>query len=290
MLKKRIIATLIIREGVVVQSIGFNKYLPVGKPQIAVEFLNNWGIDEIVLLDISATKSNLRPDFDLVKKIAKKCFVPLAVGGGIKTVNDVRLLTQSGADKVVLNSVCIQNVSIINEIAASFGNQCIIASVDLKMDSNNIIGVYDYISKSIMELPPIEYMKLLEKNGVGEILLNFVDRDGQYNGFDIEAINSLKDCVSIPIIVQGGAKDYCSFVDLFKNTNIDAAAASNFYHFSEHSVIITKAQLKQLFDSIRVETFSTYIQNKLDTRSRLSKKMDFELENLLYIKVEKEII
>ena len=121
MLKKRIIATLVVKHGIVVQSIGFHKYLPVGKPEIAVDFLNQWGIDEIILIDISATRDQRAPDFKMISRAAKKCFVPLTVGGGITTIDDVNFLMHNGADKVSLNQVVFHNRALINQVAGIFG-------------------------------------------------------------------------------------------------------------------------------------------------------------------------
>ena len=137
MLKKRIIATLIVKNGIVVQSIGFGKYLPVGKPQIAIEFLNQWGIDEIVYLDISATKNNIGPDYKAIRESAKMCQVPLTVGGGITNVNQMRELMHCGADKISLNNAVLNDLNLISSAAKVFGNQCIVASVDVKKIENS---------------------------------------------------------------------------------------------------------------------------------------------------------
>ncbi|MEY5049350.1 MAG: hypothetical protein RLZZ175_2709 [Bacteroidota bacterium] len=289
MLKKRIIATLVIKNGIVVQSIGFKKYLPVGKPDIAVEFLNDWGIDEIAIIDIDATKKGLKPDYKLIEKVSKKCFVPLSVGGGIQTLDDVRALTQSGADKVIINNLCFKSPDKITEFALAFGNQCIIASVDLKREQNEI-KIFDYTLNKTIDYNVIDYLKNLEHYGAGEILLNFVDRDGLYKGFDIDVINQLTNQVSIPIIVQGGAKNVNSFIDLFEKTSIEAAAAANFFHFSEHSVTFTKSILSNKLSSIRTETNFGYSDFKTDSNLRILKKDDDVLEKMLYVKIEPEII
>ena len=290
MLKKRIIATLVIKDGIVVQSVGFNKYLPIGKPEIAIEFLNQWGIDEITLIDISATLENRGPDINLIKKVSEKCFVPLTVGGGIKTVEDVRNLTQSGADKVLINSVLFSNSQVVPEMTASFGNQCIIASIDFKKNALGENCVYNYLDKVITDIDPLSFALEVENLGVGELLINSVDKDGSYLGFDIDQINKISNKLTIPIIALGGAKNATSFVELFTRTNIDSGAAGNFFHFTEHSVITTKAQLMKMKGEIRLETFTDYNENVFDLNGRILKKSDSDLEQMLFVKIEKEVI
>ena len=289
MLKKRVIAVLTIKNNIVVQSIGFNKYLPVGKPEIAVEFLNNWGIDEIAFNDISATSQKQKPNFNLVSKVSKKCFVPLSVGGGITSAEDVRLLTKSGADKVIVNQLLLTAPSTVKEMCRQFGNQCIIGSVDIKKEGNNF-RPYNYLTKEFIKDDIFEWLKKTEDLGVGELLLNFVDRDGAYSGFEVDLLNQIEKEIGIPIIALGGAKNAQSFIDLFEKTNVDAAAAGNFFHFTEHSVNTTKSQINKNKPEVRAEVHADYNGNPFDNNGRLLKKTDEALENMLFIKIEKEII
>src|SRR5437899_2670548 len=136
MLKKRIIGCLVVKNGIVVQSIGFNKYLPVGKPTIAVEYLNRWGIDEIVLVDISATKNKQQPNYKMYKELSAKCYVPLAIGGGITHIGQVTELMHCGADKVIINKTALEIPDFISQTARVFGNQCVIIAIDVFRDSN----------------------------------------------------------------------------------------------------------------------------------------------------------
>lgn len=289
MLKRRVIAVLTVKDDIVVQSIGFRKYLPIGKPEIAVEFLNKWGIDEIAYNDISATSKGKRPNFELIKKVAKKCFVPLAVGGGISSLDDVRKLTQSGADKVIVNNLLLQNPSAVKSIAENFGNQCLIASLDIKKDVHTY-KPYHYLTRKYLPYTLQEWIRKIEDMGAGELLVNSIDKDGSYQGFEIEALKVIQQLTSIPIIALGGAKNAQSFIELFEKTQVDAGAAGNFFHFTEHSVNICKAQINRVQPWVRMETDANYRENPIDTNGRLLKKEDDILEHLLFVKIEKEII
>jgi len=287
-LKKRIIATLVVKDGIVVQSIGFKKYLPVGKPNIAVEYLNQWGIDEIILLDISASSAGRKPLYDMVKRAALKCFVPLTLGGGITKIDHIKELMHCGSDKISINQTALKNPKFITEAANVFGSQCIVVSIDSIKDGAKY-KVYDHLQKRTLKITPAELAKISENAGAGEILINSVDRDGSYLGYDIDLINSVCEQTSIPVIVCGGAKNATDFLEVFNKTNTSAAAAGNFFHFTEHSVNITKANIIKQAD-VRFETFTNYLDNKFDKTFRLLKKNDTTLEEMLFVRIEKEVI
>jgi len=289
MLKKRIIAVLPIFNGIVVQSIGFKKYLPVGKAEIAIEFLNSWGIDEIVVVDISARKNNLTIQPVFVKMIAQKCFVPLAVGGGINNLNDVDGLIRSGADKVIVNNSVLFNTQLITEIAKNYGDQCVVASVDVIREKYTC-HVFDYLNHKIYYKNLDEVVKIATEAGAGELLINAVHRDGSYLGYDIELYNKICNIVTVPVLACGGAKNADSMADLLNNTKVSAACAGNFFHFFEHSVNISKSILSKNSDQIRVDMAVNYKESDVDMYGRLNKKSDITLDNLLYLKIEKEII
>ncbi len=294
MLKKRIIAVLTIKDDIVVQSIGFNKYWPIGKPEIAVEFLNQWGIDEIAFNDISATLQGKKTNIELLKRVSKKCFVPLSVGGGIKTLEDAHNIIQNGGDKLIVNNLLLTSPKTVIEVAKEFGNQCVIGSIDIKIDTQNHNQVkyrpYNYLDKTFLDIDLIDWAKKVVDLGVGELLINSVDKDGSYQGFEIEPLQQLEKAINIPIIALGGAKNAQNFIELFQKTNIDAAAAGNFFHFTEHSVNIAKMQINQAKNCVRLETHANYQENNLDKNGRLNKKEDSILEHLLFVKIEKEII
>lgn len=288
MLKKRIAASLIVKDGIVVQSIGFKKFLPLGKPAIAIEFLNQWGIDEIILLDISATKNNLEPDYKMIKNAALKSHVPLTVGGGINNVDQMKELMHSGADKIALNYAALTNRDLISKAAHIFGDQCVVVSIDA-LNDNGKYKVFDYINKKRLDLSVDKIAAEFQSLGAGEILINSVDRDGSYLGYDIDLINSVCNVVTVPVICCGGAKNAKDFIKVFEETNVSAASAANFFHFTEHSVNVTKSIIKKELD-IRLETFADYKDSCYDVNIRLDKKSDEVLENMLFIRIEKEII
>jgi cyclase len=288
MLKKRIAAVIIVKDNIVVQSINFKKYLPVGKPAIALEFLNSWGIDEIILLDISASSGNRPPDFAMVGEASKRSYVPLTVGGGITNIDNIKDLMHAGVDKISLNQSALKDTSLISKAANIFGNQCVVVSIDA-IKVNGKYRVYDHMKKIPTELDPQTFAKLVCSEGAGEILINSVDRDGSYLGYDLALINSVCEVVSVPVICCGGAKNAKDFVTVFENTNVSAAAAANFFHFSEHSVNISKAFIKKSMD-VRLETNADYHDAMLSEDLRLVKKDDSILEKMLYLRIEKEII
>jgi cyclase len=288
MLKKRIAATVVVRDGIVVQSIGFKKYLPVGKPDIAIEFLNQWGVDEIILIDISATKSNAGPQFDVIRKASQKAFVPLTVGGGISNIKQMRELMNCGADKISINNAALHNKELISEAAHIFGNQCVVVSIDaIKIDDK--YKLYDHVSQKHLDIEVASFAKEAERLGAGEILINSVDRDGSYMGFDIKLMNEICAAVSIPVIAAGGAKNANDFIEVFSKTKVSAASAANFFNFLEHSVNITKSKINNEIN-IRLETFADYKDAEFDTNIRLKKKSDNVLESMLYVKIKKEVI
>ena len=277
-----------VKDGIVVQSIGFKKYLPVGKPNIAIEYLNQWGIDEIILLDISASRAGRKPLYEMVKQASLKCYVPLTVGGGITKIAHIKELMHCGSDKISINQTALNNPKFITEAANVFGCQCVVVSIDSMKDGANY-KVYDHLQKRTLKMTPAELAKISENAGAGEILINSVDRDGSYLGYDIDLINSVCEHTSIPVIVCGGAKNASDFLEVFNKTNTSAAAAGNFFHFTEHSVNITKANVIKQAD-IRLETFTNYQDNKFDKTFRLLKKNDITLEEMLFVRIEKEVI
>ena len=292
MLKRRIIAALILKDGLVVQSIGFKKYLPIGKPAIAVEFLNYWGIDEIAVIDISATQNNREPNYKLIEEISNKCYVPLSVGGGINKTDHVKKLLNAGADKIIVNHSFLKNPNLVAEIAQIYGSQCVIVSIDILKTQNGCYRVYDYTQKNIIETSFLKLIKQAEYLQAGEILVNAVHKDGKYTGFDIELMQQIEAVSNIPLIAVGGAKNAYDFVKIFTETGVSAAAAANFFHFVEHSVNITKSIVnkeKKNYE-IRLETYANYKENIFDQDLRLAKKPDEVLENLLFVKIEKEVI
>lgn len=288
MLKRRVAASVIVKDGIVVQSFRFNRYLPIGRPDIALQFLSEWGIDEIILLDISATKNGRRPDFKTVRNASAKSYAPLTVGGGISSIDDIRELMNCGADKIALNQAALHNPKLITEAASIFGNQCVVVSIDADVH-NGQYRVYDYRERTWLNSDPAEAAARACEAGAGEILINAVHRDGSYLGYDIDLIQAVCDAVNVPVICCGGAKNADDFITVFLKTQADAACAGNFFQFTEHSVNTTKSMINKAVP-LRVDTYANYSENQFDDGCRLVKKGDDALENMLYFHIEPEVI
>ncbi|MFN8577354.1 MAG: HisA/HisF-related TIM barrel protein [Candidatus Sericytochromatia bacterium] len=288
MLKKRIIANLVIKNDIVVQSINFSRYLPVGKPDIAVEFFNDWGVDEIIYNDISATLNNKEPNYDLIREVSRKCYVPLTVGGGISNISQIKKLMHCGADKVALNS-SLSNSRFVLEASRTFGNQCLVASIDSIYISNDYY-LYNYLTHKAEDIKIIDFIKYVQEIGVGEILINSIERDGTYLDFNEELIKIVCLNSNVPVICIGGAKNTQSFINILENSNVSGVAASNILHFTEHSITQIKSQLIKNNILLRHDTDFTYNNSLFDKNFRLLKKDDKILEELLFKKFKKEII
>ena len=269
MLKKRIIAVVMIQNNLVVQSIGFSKILPIGKIETVLEFLEYWDIDEIVILDISATLENRIFNEKLISNISKSIFIPISIGGGIKNIQDIQRIIQYGADKVIVNSTLFHNTKIITECKNTFGSQSIIACIDIKKDLSNNYIIYSHSGTKIVNIKIDTYLKKLESLGIGEIIINSIDNDGKKTGYDIDLINYVKNLVNIPIIAMGGASTPNDFIDIFEKTNINAAAAGNMFHYTEHSTAICKGYLESKEINIRTNKELDYSKYIFDNQCRI---------------------
>ena len=268
MLKKRLIACFVVRQGLLVQSIGFNKYHPIGHPKYAIQFISKWDIDEIVFLDISATPENRSVGLHYLELLAKYCFVPLTVGGGIKSINDVRKIVRGGADKVSLNTHALLRPELIKEIASNFGSQCVVVSIDSKLEDDGSYKVYSHSGVRQTALTPREWAIKAESLGAGEILLNSIDNDGSKKGYDENLIEDVISSVSIPVNICGGVGNYDDFL-VGLNKGASGAVASNIFHFIEHSTILAKAHLLKSGIDIRLDTPANYEDREFDEFGRL---------------------
>jgi len=205
MLVPRIMPCLLVNNGRLVKTVKFKKPQYIGDPVNAIKIYNEKEVDELIVVDISATKEKRGPNFDLVKRIADECFMPLCYGGGIDSVIQMRKLFKLGIEKVALNSHAFNNVELIRSAANEFGNQSIIASIDVRKNALNKYKIYTHSGSKLHLTRPQEYAKIVEDNGAGEILLNSINRDGTWDGFDIELIRNISESVSIPVIAVGGA-------------------------------------------------------------------------------------
>ena len=236
MLAKRIIPCLDVRNGKVVKGVNFEGIKDVGDPVEYAEEYNRQGADELVFYDITASFEGRGVFLDVVRETAKKVFVPLTVGGGIKTVEDIRETLRAGADKISVNSQAVQNPCLIKDGADIFGIQCICVGIDAKKIADQKWTVYINGGRVDMKLDLIDWVKQIERLGAGEICLNSIDADGTKAGFDIEMLNAVCRSVSIPVIASGGAGKINDFSEVFEKTGATAALAASLFHFRELTV------------------------------------------------------
>lgn len=289
MLKTRVVGVLVVKGDIVVQSVNFKQYLPVGSPAIAIEYLNRWGIDEIIMLDIDATLESRGPKNNMIKECSRYCQVPLTVGGGIRSVPHMEELIRSGADKVSINSAISDNPALITEGARIFGSQCIIASIDARSIGEGKYETFTRGGKRSTGKTPVSMAKLAEEYGAGEIFLNSIDRDGSKEGYDLCLIQQVLEAVNIPVIVCGGVNHPGHFQEAM-DLEVSGAAAANFFHYTEHSVISAKGFLRGARDDIRLDSYATYRGYEFDDHGRAAKKGDLTLEKLRFEYIPEEVI
>ena len=245
MLAKRIIPCLDVREGKVVKGIKFVEIKVVGDPVECAIAYDKQGADEIVFLDITATHEGRGTMLDVVRRTAKNVFVPLTVGGGIRSVEDFRDLLLAGADKVSVNSAAIKDPSIISEAASRFGNQCVVIAIDAKKISHGRYNVYVNGGRIDTKLDVVKWAVEAERLGAGEILLTSMDADGTKQGFDIDMLNAVCKAVNIPVIASGGCGQLSHFTEVFQRTSADAALAASIFHYGELTVGQVKEELRK---------------------------------------------
>lgn len=244
MLTKRIIPCLDIKDGRTVKGVNFVNLRDAGDPVDLAKYYSQNGADELVFLDITATKDNRKTLAKLVEKIAKNISIPFTVGGGISSVEDVNILLQSGADKVSINSSAVKNPDLVNQLAQKFGNQCVVVAIDAKQ----IYGkwkVHLVGGRVPTEIDLFDWAKEVEQRGAGEILFTSMNNDGTKDGFANDALSKLSEMLKIPIIASGGAGNMQHFVDAFIKGKADAALAASVFHFNEINI----RELKQFLTS-----------------------------------------
>lgn len=243
---KRIIPCLDVDNGRVVKGVNFVALKDVGDPVELAEFYNKQGADELVFLDITATHEKRNIMVDVVRRVSEKIFIPFTVGGGLKTLDDIKEILRAGADKVSLNSSAVRDPSLIEKGAYYFGNQCMVLAVDGRKRSDgsgwNVVINGGRIDTG---MDAIKWIEEAKKLGAGEVLLTSMDADGTKNGFDLEFTNAVNKAVDIPVIASGGCGSLHDFYEVFKETNVDAALAASLFHFGELTVGEVKQYLKE---------------------------------------------
>jgi len=243
MLSKRIIACLDVRDGQVVKGVNFEDLRSAGNPAELARRYNREGIDELVILDITATLERRRALADTIRAVAGELFIPLTVGGGIRTEDDAAAAVDAGADKVSLNTAALSNPSLITTLANRYGSQAVIVAIDAKRDAHRF-AVYSRSGTTAVNRDAVEWAREAESSGAGEILLTSIDRDGTKAGFDCDLTARVSNAVSIPVIASGGAGSLDDFVDVFTRGAADAALAASIFHYAETGVRALKQHLK----------------------------------------------
>jgi len=252
MLKKRLIPVLILRDGMVVQSVQFKHTNVIHwKPLTAVDFFNRWAVDEIVVLDVTRNQNSREKFLDIVLGLSKKCFVPLAVGGWVGSLDEVLRLLRLGADKVVINTEVVRQPDLITECASVVGSQCVVVSIDVRSHGEGRYEVYIDRGTEATGLSPVDWSKEAQKKGAGEIFLNCIDRDGFRQGYDTVLLRNVVDAVDIPIIAMGGVFTWQHLVDGIVKGGAEAVAAANIFHYTEHSTKKAKEYMRQAGIDVR---------------------------------------
>ncbi|MBM3808922.1 MAG: imidazole glycerol phosphate synthase subunit HisF [Acidimicrobiia bacterium] len=249
MLSKRIIACLDVRDGKVVKGVNFEELREAGDPAALARRYNVEGIDEIVILDVTATLEGRQARANTIRTVAQEIFLPLTVGGGIRSEDDAAAAIEAGADKVSVNTAALSNPDLITTLARRYGSQAVMVAIDaktvrLKPDTISF-AVYARSGTTAVSRDAVEWAREATARGAGEILVTSIDRDGTKAGFDCEMTSAVSDAVDVPVIASGGAGSFEHFAEIFEAGRADAALAASIFHFQEHSVGQLKTFLAQ---------------------------------------------
>ena len=244
MLKIRIIPCLDVKNGRIVKGVNFKNLKDAGDPVLTAQVYDELGADEICFLDIAATLENRDVTLDLVRKTSEKCFIPITVGGGIRTIEDIRHLLLNGADKVSFNSAAIRDPDIISIAANKFGSQCIVVAIDAKKTKNDKWEIFSHGGTKETGIEAISFAKDMQERGAGEILLTSMDKDGTKDGYDIELTKLISDSLNIPVIASGGAGKLEHFKSVLEKGKASAILAASIFHFGEISIKQVKSYLR----------------------------------------------
>ncbi|MDO8499649.1 MAG: imidazole glycerol phosphate synthase cyclase subunit [bacterium] len=261
MLKRRLIPVLFLKNGLIVRSEEFSDFREFGNPINQLERLSEWNADELIYVDITRSgdydlkrddhKINRRSNItEILRDIAKACFMPLTFGGRIRTLEQVDDFMANGADKVIINTGAYLDKNLIKQVANKYGTQAVVGGIDVKAES----GKYNlYIENGSTLVPddPLDYARRAQESGAGEIFLNFINRDGMATGYDCEYIQKIVDAVSIPVIACGGAGTFNHFVEVMEKTTVAAVAAGNIFNFTEQAYVRAKTQLRSANINVR---------------------------------------
>lgn len=242
MLKRRIIPVLLMRDGALVKGVGFESWRGIGGAMQGVKVFNARDVDELVILDIGATPQGVEPDWATLEDLTRECFVPLTIGGGVRTVAHFERLLAIGADKVALNTAAFADDGLIEEAARRYGVQCVVASVDVRRDADGQAYCVSHCGGRAVQQDPVTWACTLERRGAGEILLTRVELDGAMNGYDLDLIASVSSAVSVPVIAAGGAGKFEHMAQAL-DAGASAVAAASIFQFTQATPAQAKAHL-----------------------------------------------
>jgi cyclase len=251
MLKSRIIPCLDVKNGRVVKGINFVDLKDAGDPVEQAKIYSDGGADEICFLDITASNENRETIYDVVERTSKKCFVPLTVGGGVRSVEDINKLLNCGADKVSINTAAVENPRVIEESSKKFGSQCIVVAIDAKK-KNDKWEIFTHGGRNNSGINALEFAKKMENSGAGELLVTSMDRDGTQVGYDNELMSNITALVNIPVIASGGVGNLDHLADGIKLGNASAVLAASIFHYGKHSVKEAKEYLDSKGIPVRI--------------------------------------
>ena len=251
MLKNRIIPCLDVKNGRVVKGINFVDLKDAGDPVEQAKIYSDGGADEICFLDITASNENRETIYEVVKDTSKKCFVPLTVGGGVRSIDDINKLLNCGADKVSINTAAVQDPKLVIESSRKFGSQCIVVAIDAKKKGDKW-EVYTHGGRNETRIDAIEFAKKMENNGAGELLVTSMDRDGTQIGYDIDLMSNISSKVNIPLIASGGVGKLDHLADGIKLGKASAVLAASIFHYGKHSVLEAKQYLESKGIPVRI--------------------------------------
>ncbi|MFH1394333.1 MAG: glycosyl amidation-associated protein WbuZ [Candidatus Micrarchaeota archaeon] len=250
MLKARIIPSLLLKEGRCVKGVQFCDFRDTGNPVTAAKIYDAQGADELLFLDITASLEKRSVLFDVISRTAAECFMPLCVGGGIRSIEDIRKLLLAGADKVSINTIALENPDFINEAAEIFGNQCIVVSIDARKHDGRY-EVFSHCGTKPTRHEPVEWAKEAVAKGAGELLVTSIDREGTRKGYDLDLIRSVADAVDVPVIASGGVGSLRDFADGINKGHASAVSAASIFHFTDQSIIKARTFMKQAGIDVR---------------------------------------
>ena len=244
MLKNRIIPCLDVKNGRVVKGINFVDLKDAGDPVEQAKIYSDGGADEICFLDITASNENRSTIYEVVKKTSEKCFVPLTVGGGVRSIEDINKLLNCGADKVSINTAAVQNPKIVMESSLKFGSQCIVVAIDAKKEANSW-KIFTHGGRNKTDIDAIKFAKQMEEYGAGELLVTSMDRDGTQKGYDIDLMQKISETVNIPVVASGGVGNLDHLAEGITKGKANAVLAASIFHYGKYSI----KEAKQYLDS-----------------------------------------